>query len=208
MVGIQIPLQLVSAFLTLRLGQKAGDFIGGTISEDDFRHSLESPVTAATSLLIIPIAVITIVWMYRMLSNVHAAGRQGLRWSPQWAIWGWFTPPCAIYAVPWLVFGELWRASDPDVQVYDDTWRQRPVSPLVHAWWVLYGLVPLAGLATSVNIVSQFSATDDVAKYAEQLDRYAVLNTVLGLFMAAAAVVYFLLVRSLSERHIRFIREA
>lgn len=208
MVGIQVPLQFVSAVLTWRLGRQASDFVAGKVSEADFRHDLESPVTAITSLLIIPIAVITIVWMYRMASNVRAAGRQQLRWTPQWAIWGWFVPPCAVYAVPWLMFTELWKASDPEVPAYDPSWKQRAVSPLVHAWWVLYGLVPLVGLVTSVNVVSQFRTSDDIGSYAEQLDRFGVLNSVLGLFMAAAAVVYFLLVRALSDRHMRFIREA
>ena len=62
-------------------------------------------------LLVIPIAVLTIIWMFRMAGNLRQLGRTGATWAPGWAIGGWFCPPCAIYAIPWLMFRELWRGS-------------------------------------------------------------------------------------------------
>ena len=54
------------------------------------------------------------IWMFKMAKNVRALGRQGLRYAPGWAIGGWFVPPCVLYVVPWLMFRELWKASDPE----------------------------------------------------------------------------------------------
>lgn len=197
---VQIPMSVLSALLGWQLAGKAADFAAGAISEDEFTSASRNLLTTLTSLLFLPIAILTIIWMQRMAANVKAIGRPGLRWSPNWAIFGWFVPPCIIYAIPWLMFSELWRASDPDVPANDPSWKQRPISPLVHAWWVLYGLMPLLGFVSAAGVLSQIG-TNDMVDYAEQLDTYKWMNLGLGLVSACAAVVYLMLVRQLSARH-------
>ncbi len=197
---VQIPMSVLSALLGWQLAGKAADFAAGAISEDEFTSASRNLLTTLTSLLFLPIAILTIIWMQRMAANVKAIGRPGLRWSPNWAIFGWFVPPCIIYAIPWLMFSELWRASDPDVPANDPSWKQRPISPLVHAWWVLYGLMPLLGVVSAAGVLSQIG-TNDMVDYAEQLDTYKWMNLGLGLVSACAAVVYLMLVRQLSARH-------
>ena len=97
-------------------------------------------------LMVIPIAVLTMIWMFRMSANLRTLGRHGQTWAPGWGIASWFVPPCVIYAVPWLMFRELWKGSDPACDPSDPAWKNGRVSPLVNVWWVLYGLVPLLGL--------------------------------------------------------------
>jgi hypothetical protein len=205
-MAVEIPLQLISAVLSWRLSNKAADFVAGRITEDDFKTATRSPLTAIAGLLFLPIAVLTIVWMYRMASNLKAVGRTGLTWAPIWAIFGWFLPPCVIYAIPWLMFAELWRASDPAVPLTDPSWKRGKVTPLVHAWWVLYGLLPLIGIAGSANMFRRFQQNDLLA-YARQQQQHVGLNFVLGLVSVAAAAVYMVLVRQLSDRHMRTINE-
>lgn len=204
---VQIPMSVLSALLGWQLAGKAADFAAGAISEDEFTSASRNLLTTLTSLLFLPIAILTIIWMQRMAANVKAIGRPGLRWSPNWAIFGWFVPPCIIYAIPWLMFSELWRASDPDVPANDPSWKQRPISPLVHAWWVLYGLMPLLGFVSAAGVLSQIG-TNDMVDYAEQLDTYKWMNLGLGLVSACAAVVYLMLVRQLSARHMATTNEA
>ncbi len=205
-MAIEIPLQLVSAILSWQLSHKAADFVANRISEDDFKAATRSPLSAIAGLLFLPIAVLTIVWMYRMAFNLKAIGRVGLRWAPMWAIFGWFLPPCVIYAIPWLMFGELWRASDPAVPRDDPSWKRGHTSQLVHAWWVLYGLLPLIGIAGSANMFRRFQQ-NDLLEYARQQQQNVGLNFALGLVGVAAAAVYMLLVRQLSDRHMRTINE-
>lgn len=207
LMTIQVPLQVFSLFLTWQLSQKANDLLAGAISEDEFKDATRSPLTTITGLLFFPIAVLTMIWMYRMASNLKAMYRPELRWAPMWGVVGWFLPPCGVYALPWLMFLELWKGSDPDVAPTDPAWKRSTVSPLVHVWWVLYGLLPIIGLATSLNVVRQFQQLDDFTTYAEQLDKYSALNLALGVASIGAAAVYLVIVRQLSARHMRFIRE-
>lgn len=207
LMTIQIPLSLISALLGWQMAGKAADFVAGRISEDDFTSSSRNLLTTLTSLLFLPIAVLTIIWMQRMAANLKAIGRVGLRWSPNWAIFGWFVPPCIIYAIPWLMFTELWRASDPGAMAGDDSWKRGPVSPLVHVWWVLYGLAPLLGFVSAASLFAQIG-TSDMLDYAEQLEKYKWMNLGLGLVSAGAAVVYLLLVRQLSARHMAATNES
>ena len=207
LMTIQIPLSLISALLGWQMAGKAADFVAGKISEDDFTSSSRNLLTTLTSLLFLPIAVLTIIWMQRMAANLKAIGRVGLRWSPNWAIFGWFVPPCIIYAIPWLMFTELWRASDPGAMAGDDSWKRGPVSPLVHVWWVLYGLAPLLGFVSAASLFAQIG-TSDMLDYAEQLEKYKWMNLGLGLVSAGAAVVYLLLVRQLSARHMAATNES
>jgi hypothetical protein len=110
------------------------------------------------------------------------------------------------------MFRELWKASEPDVAPGDPSWRDRPVSPLVNLWWVSYGLVPLLGIFSAAGIVSQLRNTDDsegrLRDLADQLHRYLPLNVALAAVGLLSGVVYLMLVRQLSERHMRATHEA
>ena len=205
MLTIFVPLSLLNVVGTVQLAGKAKKFVAGEITADSFRDATRLNIGSVAGYLVVPLAVVTMVWMYRMAANVRSLGRPGLRFPSGWAIGGWFVPPGLIYAVPWLMFRELWKASTPGIAPGDDAWRRESVSPLVNAWWVLYGLVPLLGFFTAVGIIAQFrtSGDDDAAlrDVAEQLDRFVGLNVAIALLGTAAAVVYLLLVRQLSERH-------
>ena len=67
-----------------------------------------------------------------MAANLRKLGRPGQTWAPGWGIASWFVPPCFVYAVPWLMFKELWRGSDPGVPPGDPSWKQRPVPATDH----------------------------------------------------------------------------
>lgn len=206
LAAVEVPLQLIATVLAWRLSSKAGDFVAGTITEEQFKKAAQSPLTTLAGLLFLPIAVLTIMWMFRMASNLRAIGRTGMVWSPLWAIFGWLVPPCVVYAVPWLMFGELWRASDPSSAPHDESWKRTRITPLVHAWWVLYGLLPLVGLVTSANLLRQFQQNDLIEVARQQQDN-VLLNVLLGLGTVAAAAVFCLFVRQLSDRHMRTTRE-
>lgn len=209
LVAIEAPLSLANAVDAFRNADRARQLLRGEITVDAFRDSFGSnPVARLAQALVLPIAVLTVVWMFRMAQNLRILGRQGLRFAPGWAIGGWFVPPCILYVIPWLMFRELWRASEPGAG--GDRWRQARVSPIVDVWWVLYGLLPIAQLFSSAGLAGVLRAgtTDEATRAAaRQLDSYLGLNVALAVVGTLAAVAFLLLVMGLSSRHRQAIGE-
>ena len=204
---IMIPLQIIGAIATIGVIGKARDALNGRITYTEFENEVNGNLSSLSGLLVIPIAVLTIIWMYRMAANLRLLGRHGATWSPGWAIAGWFVPPFVIYAVPWLMFRELWKGSDPETAPGDPNWKQGTVSPLVNVWWVLYGLAPLVSIVTSAATIVSIMNTDS-EKIAEAFDKFAAINIAMAFVGVAAGVVYVLLVRQLTARHKKAIHEA
>jgi hypothetical protein len=207
LVGIVVPLQFIGIFTTLELGRKVHRLATGAIKVEEFKSSNVGGLASIGGLLIIPIAVLTMIWMFRMAANVEVLGYHDRRWGRGWAIGAWFVPPCIVYAVPWLMFRELWRASDP--AGYEPLWKTRPVDALVTVWWVVYGLIPTVGLFTAASIFAGIRQSDSaVLDFARQYDKFRAFNVVLSVVSVIAGVVYLLLVRQLAGRHMRATREA
>jgi len=107
LISIVIPLQFLGIFTTIQLGKKVHQLATGEIDVDQFKSSNVGGLASLGGLLIIPIAVLTMIWMFRMAANVEVLGYQDRRWGRGWGIAAWFVPPCIVYAVPWLMFREL-----------------------------------------------------------------------------------------------------
>jgi Domain of unknown function (DUF4328) len=198
LVMIFIPLQILSTVVLLSIRGKAQDYLNGSISQSEFEDS--SRLTGVTGLLsfaiFVALIVLTMVWMYRLAKNAKAMDRVGT-WTPGWAIGSWFLPPFALYVLPYLMLRDLWKASEPESN-YD--WRRNPVAPIVHIWWVLYGLLPIAFFSVTFASFRVSSSTRDLAK---TLDDTFALSVASGLVQILASVSYLLLVRQLTARHMR-----
>jgi ABC-type Fe3+ transport system permease subunit len=194
----------VASTLVSRLAvDEARDFLTDRIDEDAFLQAY------APSLLLgfvqgaatIALVVLTMIWMYRLASNHRALQRNGT-WAPGWAIGGWFLPPGAVYIIPYLMFRELWKASDPAVPAGDQRWKENPVPPVVTVWWVLYGLAPIPlAIAQGLSDFSARTFNGDSKTLAEVIDDRFTVTLVTSLVAAAAAVAYIVMVRQLSSRH-------
>lgn len=205
----------ISAVMTGGLRSDARAYREGRITEEAFLESyllvgilgfLQIAATVAAF-------VLTLIVMHRLVTNHRALGRAG-RWTPGWAIGGWFLPPLVLYVIPYLVFREQWRASEPLRPDDPDVWRGAPVPPVVSIWWVLYGLMPLAiivaqfgfgGDASSTGSGGLASTTDAVARSIE--DQYG-LTLVAGITTLAAALAFIVMMRGLSARHRRLTGES
>ena len=124
--------------------------------------------------------------MRKLIANHRLLGRPGSKWSPGWAIGAWFVPPGAIYAVPWLIFKELWKGSDPANVPNDPAWKRRPVSSLIHVWWILYGFVPIVSAAINAG-GGGLASLRDVTK-TDDLDLAKLYTHHYGLQLAVAAI--------------------
>jgi Domain of unknown function (DUF4328) len=193
---------VMSTLLSRSAADEARDFLAGRITEDDFVEAyvpalLLGSVQGAASIAII---VLTMIWMYRVASNHRALQRTG-RWAPGWAIGGWFLPPFILYLIPFLMFRELWKASDRNVGVGDQQWRENKVGIVVTIWWVLYGLaVPICMAVSQIGFGAGGFGSDYEA-LAEAIDERFTITLVTSLVTAAAAAAYIVMVRQLSSRH-------
>lgn len=214
LVGVVGVAALVSAILSGGLRDSARDFRAGLITEEEFLESYVAVGLLGFVQLAATIAAftLTVIVMHRLASNHRALGRSG-RWGPGWAIGGWFLPPLVLYVIPYLMFRELWRASDPDVADAPEAWRNVPVSPVVPIWWVLYGLVPLGIIIAQFNqgtgnVGGSGGLASTTESLARSLEEQYTLTLVAGIGTLAAAIAFIAMMRGLAARHRRLIGEA
>jgi formate-dependent nitrite reductase membrane component NrfD len=73
--------------------------------------------------------VVVSIWTYRASSNAHALGAQGLRYSPRWAVGGYFIPIANLW-MPYQAVKEIAQASrDPS------SWQSRGWPRSLPLWW-------------------------------------------------------------------------
>ncbi len=98
--------------------------------------------------------ILVAVWTFRSVSNLRVLDRTGARLSPGWTIAMWFIP-VANLVLPYLVFQDLWRSSDPGTEP-GDGWKHVQGSPLVAAAWFLY----VAGACAPAVALTTVGVTD------------------------------------------------
>jgi len=195
--------------------QQWEDAITPTLNKLRDSQTVYSSVTGIQMGGMLAIAIMTMIWMRRMILNHRLFGRPFSTWTPGWAIGGWFLPPGGIYAIPWLIFKELWRGSDPANEPNDPSWKQRPVSPLIHLWWALFGLVPIIGTIAGSGVLFGLgtTATSGSSDPTEWFNHAKVQVSAFPVLLAVAIVgvitplVYAKLVRDLTKRQQAFTRE-
>lgn len=205
LVGLAALFSLLGVAMANQVSDDAETYLAGGSTDDEFLEAI-SPyvlVSFAQGLAVVASAVLVIIWMYRVAANHRALHRTGT-WGPGWAIGGWFLPPL-LYIIPYLMFRELWKASDPDVPPGGD-WRSRPVAPVVTAWFVLYSVLPIAFLIAQSNDTFASIGADerDLAETIVDGQTSALLS---GLVATAGAVAFIAMARGLTARHRRLTGE-
>lgn len=130
---------------------------------------------------------VTIVWWYRARQAVGAAS--GLRWSPGWAVGGWFIP-LANVVIPKLVLNEVDRVGRARESGSAD-WRASPTSPIATVWWVVWVGGVVLSFVGAVTVGGEAVALDfDAARYRSGLVVSALGFGVSALagFLGAAAI--------------------
>lgn len=215
LVGVVAAVQIASIPVELAIGDKAEKFRNGTISLDSFKDALnkQQGLAGLQNGAQLAAGILTILLLRRMIRNHRALGRPGAKWGPGWAIGGWLIPTAVI---PWLILKELWKGSDPQNLPNDPSWRQRAVSPLVHAWWVVFGLVPIAlvgsNVAVALNTVRDAASRGrtELETYETLADIYSSLQYIqvsVGIAIVVAAVLFAKVIIDLSRRQQALIGE-
>lgn len=101
--------------------------------------------------------LLTIMWWHRAHRAVRATGATGLRWSPGWAVGGWFIP-VANTVIPKLVLNEIDRVSLWHGTRQGD-WRESRLTPLATWWWLIW-IAGVAGALVGATIVAGESVAE------------------------------------------------
>lgn len=85
----------------------------------------------ATMLVCTSVAFMT--WLYRSRANLRAFGTRRLRYSRNWAVFGFLIPVLNLFR-PYQVTREVWQASDPSSTDPFD-WTEIKTPRLIRVWW-------------------------------------------------------------------------
>ncbi len=144
--------------------------------------------------------VLFLVWMHQASKNAHSLRGQALTTSPGWAVGWWFIPIASMWK-PYQALTEIWRASDPDVAVGDESWRSRAVPGTFPLWWALYlvsGVVSLVGVGITAFAGLKQAGVESALTFEDATGNAVVA---VSLFLSAmAAVAIISIMRQLQRR--------
>ncbi len=159
----------------------AGQDISLAVAEAS--DSRQQTIGVAQLLLFLVTAIFFLVWIYRAHTNLPALGARGLKYSPGWAVAGFFVPILNLVR-PYQVVKEIWKASDPNVSAFDaSAWQRAPASPVIGRWWVSC-LVFAASFVSwfSFRISSAAATLDDLLAGSSAILVADVLRVIAALF--------------------------
>jgi hypothetical protein len=105
---------------------------------DDLAELFANPFECVAPLLGLPTAIVFLMWVYRVYSNLYLFRVSGLTYSPGWAVGYFFIPIINLFR-PYMALQEVWRASDPDLPPDDRRgWRNTDSSAVILLWWLLW----------------------------------------------------------------------
>jgi Domain of unknown function (DUF4328) len=164
--------------------------------------------SAVVGLVGLATLVVQIIWTFRIAKNMQVLGRQSRSFSPGGTIAVNILGGCTLSILPYFMWRELWKGSDPDAPAGDPAWKQRPVGMIVHLWFaaalVTIGASLALGVSSAIVRVNRGSNTT-LAKQLDTQIGYVVSAGALGI---VAAIAFVILIRQLSARHMQATREA
>ena len=214
LVAVQVASMVVSLVAAIWQAMFANDaqrFLDGAITQREFDSAYES--FSQFSFIAFPLGIAGIVlssiWSYRIAGNAVGAGRAPVTWKSGLTILAWILA-CLFGILPFLMLREHWRASDPELGFGDPTWKSRPVSPLITAWFVVSLVGQLASIAAVGSVIGNFdpNSADDAPALAKQFTDQAAFIIPGAILSLVASVLLIMIIRALGARHMRLTREA
>ncbi len=116
----------------VRLFERQG--MGIATANENAAHSIvRQVVLVSQATLLAATAVAFMTWLYRCRANLRAFGTRHLRFSRNWAIFGFLVPVVNLVR-PYKVTREVWQASDPSTNDQFE-WKRLKPPLLLRAWW-------------------------------------------------------------------------
>lgn len=186
---------IVSSFFQASLLSNAAAGLGITIADATANDSREQLIAIIQLLVLVATAVCFLMWIHRAHKNLPALGAGNLEYSPGWAVGGFFVPFLNIVR-PFQVMREIWKASDPEVELsIPHSWQYVATSPLIGFWWAAWLISNLLG-----QLVFRLSGENNSIDDLLALTYLAIASDVVGIIAAVFAI---LLVRNIDGRQER-----
>ncbi len=210
LTAIAAVVTVITTFVSLAIAGDAEDYLAGDLTDDEFRSAI-APLNATQSLsglATLATGVLTIIWMFRIASNIRAYGRR-TTWHPLFSIFGWLLPPMFLYIIPFLVLREQWKGSDPDGLDGSDDWKSNADNRVLWGWFALYGIFPAILFTVQIGtLLDAGLAGGDLDSLADSIDSAGLLTVVSGALVVGAAATWIVFVRQLTARHTTMTNEA
>lgn len=200
-------LTLIAAVLTLQVRGAASDYFDAPFGADfdEAQNWIDAEDTASTvmglSVLVgIAAAVLFIIWTFQMSRAVARYGPHDRKWTPGWAVGGWFIP-FANCVIPLLVMVENEKIATAASRSNGDVraWRSVPVWPgTIIAWCVYIGGGFLVSIASDSLSVTD---SDDFPDWSELSSSYTLMAFALLATAVGAALATFMVRRSTNADH-------
>lgn len=210
-LALTLVVSLAAAVWQAVFANEAQRFLDGIITQREFDSAYES--FSNFSFIGFPLSiagiVLSAIWSYRIAGNAVGAGRAPMTWKSGLTILAWILA-CLFGILPFLMLREHWRASDPELGFGDPTWKSRPSSPLITAWFVVNLVGQLTSFAAVGSVIGNLdpNAADDATTLAKQFTDQSAFVIPGALISAAASVLLIMSIRALGARHMRLTREA
>jgi hypothetical protein len=144
-----------------------------------------------------------------MAKNLRALGRPSQSFSPGVTIAINILGGCTLGILPYFMWRELWKGSDPSVAPGDPEWKRRPILPLLHVWLVAT-LVTAVTSFTGGGAANAFTRVNSGSEssIAKDLDSHFGYIIAGGVFGIITTILFIVFVRRLAARHMQATREA
>jgi len=193
-LGAVIVTDVVSMFGDYSLLQFVNDVANGLPASDERANSVDSYNRAAGSLQLLALLLSAIFfcrWFHRAHGNLSTLGITELKYTPGWAVGGFFVPFLNLVR-PYQVMSEVWKRSM-------ELWTERPSAhiranpprDLVGLWWAGFLLTSFAG-----NLSGQLMLR---AEGLDQIRIAASVTLVANLVDIPAAIVAMLLLGAVTR---------
>lgn len=140
-------------------------------------------------------AVFFLAWVYRAHKNLRALGASDLKYSPGWAIGGFFVPLLNLVR-PYQVVTEIWNSSASQRRdSFGGTWKDEESSLFIGLWWGVWLI------ARSFDSLGAFIVIG--ANQPDQLSvatRFRVVSDVVGIASAVLAIMVVLKINARQEK--------
>ncbi len=156
----------------------------------------------------IALIVVQIIWTFRMSKNLAVLAHPGQSFSPGATIAINILGSCTLGILPYFMWRELWKGSDPAAQRGDVSWKHGPVDAILHIWIALTLVTVAVSLTLGIgNVLFQFRTRSNDVLARQLADRFGFVVAI-GLLSIASTAVFLVFVRKLSARHMQATGEA
>lgn len=197
-IGAALSLALVGLGFTLR------DKADGSLSVFEDALGPYVLVGLLSGALGLAALVVQIIWTYRMAQNLRTLRRDGQSFGPGATIAINILGGCTLGILPFFMWRELWKGSNPQSPAGDPSWKQSALGSIVIGWFVLQIVTVVSTFSISVG--SSFNAgfgTGKSSDLAEQFRDKAGATALSGVLAVATAIVFIMVIRQLTDRHMQ-----